>query len=385
MVKIKKNILVVLCGIVFIFVATALRAQSFEFKGQLVGWTNLFDREQSQVQTGLRYLPTFSFSYPVSENSNLDLELTTNVYGNLLFEKNRSTIKNNNYDFYRYWIRYSTNQLELRLGNQKINFGTAKLLRALMWFDRIDPRDLVKLTQGVKSLLLRYYFLNNTNIWIWGLYDNPTLKGLEFIPTKKNGFEFGGRCQYPLLSGEGALTYHHRVAEIGSLVTPFSLNTNFQPFKENRFALDGQWDLGIGLWFESVLINYDNNFLREKWQKMVTLGLDYTLPIGNGLHVMGEYFIQAFSESPLASSTADKYSAWSLNYPFGLLDRLSMISFYDWQTRNFYQYFNWGRTYDSLSLNFSLFVMPDQANLYSGGSYSSFGGNGVQIILMYNH
>ncbi len=183
--SIKKNISVVLCGIVFIFVATALRAQSFEFKGQLVSWGNLFDRGKNQVQTGLRYLPTFSVFYPVSENSSLDLELTPNVYGTLFFEKNRSTVKESEFDYYRYWLRYSTNQLELRLGNQKINFGTAKLLRSLMWFDRIDPRDPVKLTRGVKSLLLRYYFLNNANIWIWGLYDNSTLKGLEFIPTKK--------------------------------------------------------------------------------------------------------------------------------------------------------------------------------------------------------
>jgi len=58
---------------------------------------------------------------------------------------------------------------------QKINFGSATLFRLLMWFDRIDPRDPLKLTDGVYGLLLRYYFHNNTNIWLWGLYSITNL------------------------------------------------------------------------------------------------------------------------------------------------------------------------------------------------------------------
>jgi len=55
------------------------------------------------------------------------------------------------------WIRLSTKQFELRAGLQKINFGSATLLRPLMWFDKIDPRDPLQLTDGVYALLARYY------------------------------------------------------------------------------------------------------------------------------------------------------------------------------------------------------------------------------------
>ena len=69
-------------------------------------------------------------------------------------------------------MRYSSDQFELRLGLQKINFGSASMLRPLMWFDQMDPRDPLHLTDGVWGLLARYYFLNNANIWLWGLYGN---------------------------------------------------------------------------------------------------------------------------------------------------------------------------------------------------------------------
>jgi hypothetical protein len=60
---------------------------------------------------------------------------------------------------YRLWARYSTSQLEIRAGLQKINFGSANILRPLMWFDQMDPRDPLQLTDGVWGILGRYYTL----------------------------------------------------------------------------------------------------------------------------------------------------------------------------------------------------------------------------------
>ena len=64
------------------------------------------------------------------------------------------------------------NKLHIEPGLQKINFGSATMLRPLMWFDQVDPRDPLQLTDGVWGVLGRYYFLNNANIWLWGLYGN---------------------------------------------------------------------------------------------------------------------------------------------------------------------------------------------------------------------
>ena len=83
-----------------------------------------------------------------------------------------------------------------------------------MWFDRIDPRDPLQLTDGVWALLLRYFFLNNANIWLWGLYGNDDVKGWEFLPTVKDDIEFGGRIQVPVPLGELGLSYHHRRADV---------------------------------------------------------------------------------------------------------------------------------------------------------------------------
>ena len=86
----------------------------------------------------------------------------------------------------------------VRGGLQKINFGSANLLRPLMWFDQIDPRDPLQLTDGVWGILGRYYFLNNANIWVWGLIGNDQRKGWEVIPSVKNKPEFGFRVQMPI-------------------------------------------------------------------------------------------------------------------------------------------------------------------------------------------
>ena len=42
---------------------------------------------------------------------------------------------------------------------QKMNFGSAIILRCLTWFNSIDPRDPLQATDGKTGPLLRYYFL----------------------------------------------------------------------------------------------------------------------------------------------------------------------------------------------------------------------------------
>ena len=114
-------------------------------------------------------------------------------------------------------MKFSGDQFEVRAGLQKINFGSASMLRPLMWFDQIDPRDPLQLTDGVYVLLGRYYFLNNANIWVWALYGNDSRKGWEQIPSLKKVPEFGGRLQLPVSHGELGTTYHYRVADASSV------------------------------------------------------------------------------------------------------------------------------------------------------------------------
>ena len=91
------------------------------------------------------------------------------------------------------------------------------MLRPLMWFDKIDPRDPLQLTDGVWGLLARYYFLNNANIWLWGLYGNEKPKTWEIGKTNQHYPEFGGRFQSPVPKGEAAVSYHFRMADTRGL------------------------------------------------------------------------------------------------------------------------------------------------------------------------
>src|SRR6056297_139890 len=118
-----------------------------------------------------------------------------NAWGALSYSSENEITTDQQISPYRLWAKLSGNQFELRAGLQKINFGSARMIRPLMWFDRMDPKDPLQLTSGVYGLLGRYYFLNNANIWAWALYGNNETKGLEIVPSVKNSFEYGGRVQ----------------------------------------------------------------------------------------------------------------------------------------------------------------------------------------------
>jgi len=217
-----------------------------DFHGQASSWLSAAYDTCMVGQAGLRYIPTLSFSLPF----HLDAEASVNGYASELvregsFEESdfAATVKP-----YRLWLRYSTARFETRAGLQKINFGSATLLRPLQWFDRVDPRDPLGLTDGVYGLLARYYFQNNANVWAWGLLGNSSPKGWEQVGSERWIPEFGGRAQLPIPRGELAATYHHRViGPSGIAHIPELLPRQ----DEDRLGLDAKVDAGIGLCFEA--------------------------------------------------------------------------------------------------------------------------------------
>ncbi len=151
------------------------------FKGQLSVYTHYNPTNQSPWWNGVRYIPQLNFRIPTKSNVLVDFEASANLYGNLGLEDVKNFSSKGQLKPYRLWARISANQFELRAGLQKINFGSASMLRPLMWFDQVDPRDPLQLTDGVWGMLGRYYFLNNTNIWFWILYGNNDPKGWESL------------------------------------------------------------------------------------------------------------------------------------------------------------------------------------------------------------
>lgn len=375
-------------------------SQKLGLKGQLSGWITINADRFSESLSGIRYIPSLSLDKPISKDFSLDGEVSFNGYGSGQFHGFDEFETSGKIKPYRIWLRFSSSQFEARLGLQKMNFGSATLLRPLMWFDRIDPRDPLQITDGVYGLLLRYYFLNNSNLWLWGLYGNDEIKGWEFVPSDNKSLEFGGRFQYPVPGGELAVSYHRRrinlekgVSQLLSMAgfssqQPESLTDVFDlsTIPETRFGLDGKWDIGVGLWVEGVLIHQEINFLPYKYQRLVNIGLDYTFSLGNGIYALYEHFLFDLSEETFGEGDGFEFSALSLNYPLGLLDNLTGMVYYDWENEDWYRFLNWQRTYDLWSFYLMAFWNPDQFQIYQNVQGNNlFAGKGFQFMVVLNH
>lgn len=360
-------------------------AETLNIQGQLSGWLTANHLKAAQGQFGLRYIPSFSLTKSLSKKVSLDAEISLNAYSSADAPSLSDIQTQGEIKPYRLWLRFATAQFEARLGLQKINFGSALLLRPLMWFDRIDPNDPLQLADGVYGLLLKYTFLNNVNIWLWTLYGNDDLKGWEVIPTQEKCPELGGRFQFPLWTGEMAFSYHHRRIDPGQSLIVHSWE-NEKNVPENRFGLDGKWDIGVGLWFEGVLTHQDFVSSPLKYQKNINIGMDYTFAVGNGLHVLAEHLVMDTSENALNAGETVKFSALSLDYSLGLLDRIKGMVFHNWKTGDWYRFITWQRTYDRWGFFIIVFWNPEHYQIYASQSGKNFfSGRGIQVMAVFNH
>ena len=350
-----------------------------DLKQQFSSWLSLNDDKPSTPRFGLRYQPTLSLAKVLGTKWNLDSELSLDMYASGSAADWRSLDFAGASKPYRLWLRLSSSRFEARLGLQKINFGSATIFRPLMWFDRIDPRDPLQISAGVYGLLLRYYFKNNANVWLWGLFGNPDTKGWETQPTADDIPEFGGRFQAPLFSGEAGLTLHHRRLNPGNDAESIRIN-------EDRFALDGKWDLGIGLWAEAAFVHQDDPAAIYSWQQSIAIGFDYTFKLGNGLYLLAEQFFSQGATSLLGrGEDGISFSALLARYPLGLLDNLGAVIYFDWRHNQMYSFASWQRTYDHWQFHINLFWNPRQAQIVQIQSRNNtFGGKGFQLMAVWN-
>ncbi len=377
-----------------LFLSSSLLALDWDIRGQASLWNNSNTEELQKTQIGLRYIPELALTHNISSESFIDVDISYNAFSRYDFGANdsRSSISP-----YRFWLRWSALQFEARLGLQQIKFGQAVILRPLMWFDQIDVRDPQQFSKGVPALLLRYYFLNNANVWLWGVLGEGDTRGLEIFPSEENSLEYGGRIQYPTPAGEAALSWHHRRADASPLLPDYLANA-VAPFSEDRFAIDGKWDVGIGLWFESAVIHKKFNGIpgsfeplpsigkSDFYQKYLSIGADYTFGLGNGLHILGEHLVFANSSELAGRDKRSEFSTLLADYNFSLWDTALGILYYNWETHEWYKFLTWRRTYDNFSFNVSLFWNPDAPLMAADDESSTFGrGKGFQIMVIFNH
>ncbi len=342
----------------------------------LAGWLGL-GLSPLTVPAGLRLIPELE-----AEFGRFDAEASVNAFASAMAHSVDSISTHVKVRPYRFWVRYSTARFEARAGLQKINFGSATLLRPLMWFDRLDPRDPLGLTDGVYGLLGRYYFQNNANLWAWGLVGNSEPKGWEYIGSERWRPEFGGRAQLPVPRGELAASYHHRRTQ-DTAISPFPVQVQMD---EDRLGIDGKWDVGVGLWLEGTTMRQAVHRFADTdwWQWSATVGLDYTFGVGNGLAVVAEHMVVGSFTEGVESDEGRQFSALMVSYPLGLLDNLRGIVMYDWSNKDVYSHVGWQRTLDRWMFYFSAFWGPGGDTMQNRVSNSSQG-RGVQVMVGYNH
>lgn len=353
------------------------------FKGQSSTWLNYNSENDLSVWGGTRYIPQLNYSLKVKNDQLFDVEVSTNVFGSLGTNFSDSLFKDGQLKAYRAWMRYSGHQFEIRAGLQKINFGSAIMLRPLMWFDEMDARDPLNLTDGVWGILGRYYFLNNANFWIWALYGNKDPRGWEIAERNIHYPEIGGRFQFPFLSSEIGLSYHHQIINSHSLS---DVLTPHDYISENKLGFDIKIDWHIGLWFEGVWSTKNTDIGLLTNQEMITLGMDYTFGFGSGLYYVMEHLTVANDEKAFEFNNTIHFTAASLSYPIGLFDNLSVIFYYDWENQSTYNFINWQKQLNSISFNLMAYWNPENSYLpNAGGSVMLFGGKGIQLMLIFNH
>ena len=345
---------------------TTVIGQTFSMKGQL--WSSSLTNNdipdgQSSFESTLGYIPTFSLSKNLTNKQLFDMEWSyrlERVYaGNALLNDKKK--------HHRYWVRYSSEKLEARLGLQKIIFGPSMVLRSLSWFDTIDVKDPTGQTDGVEAFRLRWFPSNTLTVWSWAiLNDQDTLS-------------YGGRTELSTNKGEWGFTFHHDPSKslqtIGQMEIPI-----FSP--QNRLAIDYRYDGYIGFWNESTRIQFDDLEIG-----MITIGADYTLPVANGILVMTESM--HITSKTNDSTSTQLYTAFMASLPVGMIHQFMFISQIDWEENLNYHYLRWSATYDRYSLNLIVSTSPKRAdyNLPEQSlSRSLVGfGTGLQIMFIYNH
>ncbi len=353
-----------------------------EWDGQVIGYASYSPDNDLDVFMGLRYLPELNYGYTFENKSMIDFEISANIYGSVLAHPFDSAKTNGDINPYRVWGRYTGKQYEVRVGLQKIDFGTAMMLRPLQWFDEIDPRDPLQFTTGVYGALGRYYFLNNANIWAWVLYGNENPRGFELLKNNTDIPEFGGRFQYPVPKGELAATYHHRNASSEDLAG----FTHYDNIPENRYGLDGKWDVGVGVWFEAVHIHKAKDVGILTNQSYLTLGVDYTFGIGSGLNVTVENMLSIYDKKAFAFDNSSNVTATSFSYPIGFFDNISTMLYYSWESDDFSFFLNYEHQFKKLTGYVMAYYNPEtQPGIGSTQIENSFTGPGIRLMLVYNY
>jgi hypothetical protein len=365
--KLKHHILLSLLSFSLIFADEGVF--NLEWKGQAsVIHASSFEESLKESPSSLRYIPQVRMDYQPNATRRVGFDAALDIYshslGDSLVEKNG--------ELYRFTFRYDTPIIQVRVGLQKINFGPARMLRVLQWFDQLDPRDPLALSPGVWAAMGRRYFANGMNLRIWTMADAPDIQRSYWGLTESWPWDVGGRLEYPVPAGTLGLTIHSLDVSGASAI------------KENRFAGDIRLDAVVGLWSEMMFSRVeDPTWTMDTYSVMA--GIDYTFGFGNGIYTALEMYTTYQGGAGDAMPWQVRTLAFTGNYTLGLSDGLTFYLYnldfpiLDSQT---IPMLGWQHTSGNWLFYLALYDMPG-SGVISGKSLPS--GTGLQLNIAFNH
>ena len=249
-------------------------------------------------------------------------------------------------EVYRLWGSASFGGTDLRVGLQKLNFGTARIIRPEQWFDELRALDPLEETNGVRAAVLKQYFSYRSGIWLWGVLTKNPFSGLEFRDDDPDNTNLGGRIEFPLPGVETGVSFN---------AIDLSAESGLKA-KEYQLGFDLRYDGKFGAWIEGSGTKNDGYPIWSStgYQTSLTLGTDYTIGLGNGIYLLQETNV---THSTLSGLPDLKHvltqTALLISYPPGLLDNLQFLILYDYDS-NLNISLLWQRSYDYWSWELGL-------------------------------
>lgn len=348
--------------------------QKFESAGQFSAWSLAAPGNEKQLLAGFRFLPGLRLTHQ-ADALKLNAEASAYLFAHealIPLDDHPSA----GLQPYRFWIRLADSTRSLRLGLQQINFGSASLLRPLMWFDRLNPLDPLGITEGQWSALGQWYFGTQNNLWIWVNLPDGKARVWDLLPPKKYFPEAGGRFQWAVPKGEMGVAVNLGSSE------PYSgaLMDSGKGLLSYKFGLDGKWDLGPGLWYEFSLSGVNRHAGAVTHLAMITVGADYTFGLGNGLNVVAEQMFVAAGSRFQSMPEKTAFAATSLSYPLDFFNRFRLLAYYDWKNGKPYSFLQYEHTLTKGMLQLMAWANPESALLPGRDDLQIFGGTGVQCM-----
>ncbi len=219
-------------------------------------------------------------------------------------------------DFFRAWTRLSSGSgdFELRAGRQQILFGAGALFRPLGFYDNRVISSVFPLTVGVDSFRLTWHSSETTTLQSW------------LVPAKsETRMIVGGRWEGLIGELETGVAFQYKPVSDLRFLSDFN-----KELTQFGYHIKGEYE--VGFWNETRF-DAESDSGETQFRLNSVFGTDYTFDVGQGLHVLFEYFISSAEKGfsvvdPKGDQTIHQFGL-QMDQPIGIATVWRMFAFYD--------------------------------------------------------